>query len=74
MSYTKYVEILHEYMTENGITDADFKVYEKDLNEKILKAMYKRIIGYYSGDATSIAKAMKDNKDYYARYTNRLRA
>lgn len=74
MSYSKYVEILHEYMTENGITDADFKVYDKDLNEKILKAMYKRIIGYYDNNPASIKKATNDNKEHFARYTNALRA
>lgn len=74
MSYSKYVDILREYMTENGITDADLKVYNQDLNEKILKAMYKRIIIHYDNDPTSIKKSMNDNKEYFARYTNGLRA
>ena len=73
MTYKEYVDILHKYMEEIGITDADFKVYNNDLNDKIINAMYKRVLDHYAKDAIGIKNAITDNKNYFVKYTNGLR-
>ena len=61
-------------MTEKEISDADLKQYDPILQDKVRTGMYREIIGYYDSDATSIKKAMNDNKTFLTRYINNLRA
>lgn len=72
-SYNDYVTILRNHMAENGISDTELKTFNPSLEEKLHKEMYKNIIGYYANDATSIKKAVNDNKDFLKIYINKLR-
>lgn len=74
VDYNGYVALLKNYMTEKGISDADLKQYDPILQDKVRTEMYKEIVGYYVNDATSIKKAMNDNKTFLIRYINNLRA
>ena len=74
VDYNGYVALLKNYMTEKGIGDADLKQYNQILQDKVRTGMYKEIIGYYANDATSIRKAMNENKTFLTRYINNLRA
>lgn len=74
VDYNSYVALLKNYMAEKGISDADLKQYDVMLQDKVRTGMYKEIVGYYANDATSIKKAMSDNKTFLTRYINNLRA
>ncbi len=74
VNYNSYVTLLKNYMAQKGISDADLKQYDPMLQDKVRTGMYKEIVGYYANDATSIKKAMNDNKAFLTRYINNLRA
>ncbi len=74
VNYNSYVTLLKNYMTQKGISEADFKQYDQMLQDKVRTGMYKEIVGYYANDVTSIKKAMNDNKTFLTRYINNLRA
>lgn len=74
VDYKGYVALLKNYMAQKGISDADLKQYDPMLQDKVRTGMYKEIVGYYANDATSIKKAMNDNKTFLTRYINNLRA
>ncbi len=61
-------------MVEKDISEADLKQYDPILQDKVRTGMYKEIVGYYANNATSIKKAMIDNKRFLTRYINNLRA
>ncbi len=60
-------------MVEKDISEADLKQYDPILQDKVRTGMYKEIVGYYANNATSIKKAMSDNKTFLTRYINNLR-
>ena len=60
-------------MVEKDISEADLKQYDQILQDKVRTGMYKEIVGYYANNATSIKKAMSDNKTFLTRYINNLR-
>ena len=60
-------------MVEKDISEADLKQYDPILQVKVRTGMYKEIVGYYANNATSIKKAMSDNKTFLTRYINNLR-
>lgn len=74
VNYNSYVALLKNYITEKGISEVDLKQYDPILQDKVRTGMYKEIVGYYANDATSIKKAMNDNKTFLTRYINNLRA
>ena len=74
ITYNSYITLLKNYMAQKGISDADLKQYDPMLQDKVRTEMYKEIVGYYANDATSIKKAMNDNKIFLTRYINNLRA
>ena len=69
-----YVALLKKYMIEKESSDEDLKQYDPILQDKVRTGMYKEIIGYYVSNATSIKKAINDNKTFLTRYINNLRA
>lgn len=70
VDYNGYVALLKNYMTEKGLTDADFKQYDVILQDKVKTGMQKVIGGYY----TDALQASKDNKAFLTKYINNLRA
>ena len=60
-------------MVEKDISEADLKQYDPILQDKVRTGMYKELVGYYANNATSIKKAMSDNKTFLTRYINNLR-
>ena len=74
VNYNSYVTLLKNHMAQKGISDADLKQYDPMLQDKVRTGMYEEIVGYYANDATSIKKAMNDNKTFLTRYINNLRA
>lgn len=70
---TTVMLICKKYMVEKDISEADLKQYDPILQDKVRTGMYKEIVGYYANNATSIKKAMSDNKTFLTRYINNLR-